>query len=105
MDFLFQFTKPFEKDLRKLGPENRKRVAHSVEKFAHTYTRDRASIRRLGFQPRLVRLVGGFDSTRSKLSATSILTGKDDVHSATSQEVLRRQFDQELRSWKENCRA
>ena len=31
MDFLFQFTKPFEKDLRKLGPENQKRAAHGRE--------------------------------------------------------------------------
>jgi mRNA-degrading endonuclease RelE of RelBE toxin-antitoxin system len=56
-------TKSFEKDLRKLHPNDRKRVVRSLDRERQRYEEDPDSIFHSAFQPLRIKLIGGFDSS------------------------------------------
>lgn len=64
MELLFQSTKAFEKDLRKLGRVDRERVVHKINDMSELLLTDRSKFLKLhAYRPRDIQLRSGSRST------------------------------------------
>ena len=82
MEIKFDITRPFEKDIKKLGAKDRDRVAASINKYAATFDTKTDAASQQIFRPNKVAISAGLDSSLYVLRVSPqlrvILTIEDD---------------------------
>jgi len=82
MELHFDITRRFEKDLKRLSTEDKRRVTASINMYAATFDVDRGDVSHQIYQPQKIALPEGVDSSLYVLRATQqirvILTIEND---------------------------